>query len=55
MEQAVLQNDLIPQIVEEVKVLDAINQPLLAEELHSSEGELIGEECMEEQMTCFKC
>ena len=27
----------------------------IVEELQSSEGELIGEECIEEQMTCYKC
>jgi len=55
MEQPIMQNELIPEIVEEVKSLDAIIKPQLSEELHSSEGELVGEECMEEQITCFKC
>ncbi len=43
-------------ITEKVIIDEAIFKPKeKIEELQSSEGELIGEECIEEQMTCYKC
>jgi len=44
----------LPQKKEKVpEAINFIHQ--VPEEQQSSEGELTGEECIEDQMTCFKC
>lgn len=55
IEREVQHHSPLPSSIPEKAVEESSKSDDILQEGQSSDGELIGEECIEEQMTCYKC